>query len=76
MRKAHESLSSAGELGEDRGSGDGMATIVCDTESIIIGGCAPVAREDGVIPQFFDDGGYRRDEYMSMFAIRHQHIAR
>jgi hypothetical protein len=76
MRKAHDSLSSAGELGEDRGSGDGSVTIVCDTELMVVCVCAPCAREGRVMPQILDGGGYRRDEHLSMFAMRHQRVAR
>lgn len=33
-------------------------TIVCDTEPMVIGVCAPVAREGSVMPEFFDGGGH------------------
>jgi hypothetical protein len=29
-------------------------TIVCNTEPMVVGVCAPVTREGGVMPQFFD----------------------
>ena len=56
MSKTHNSLSSAGELGEDRGSEESSVTTVGDTESIVIGVCAPFAEEGCVIPQFFEGG--------------------
>jgi len=37
MSKANDHRSSAGEVGEDRGSGDGSVTTVCDTDPMVNG---------------------------------------
>jgi hypothetical protein len=56
ISETHDGKSSAGELGEDRGSEDGSVTIVCDSEPMVIWVCT-FAGEGNVMAEFFDDWG-------------------